>query len=459
MDRWIQDTPREERLAKYLARSGVASRRSAEDLIAAGVVRVNGKIVTEMGTRVVRGRDRVELNGEVIAPIVEKTTVAIHKPTGFVATAYDPQHRPITEHLLPNELRQLRLVPVGRLDADSEGLLLLSNDGELALRLTHPRFGTTKTYHVLADNRLTSEQLDQLRQGVELPGEEERTTAPAQVRRIIADAEPGQYWFEVTLHEGRKRQVRLMFAVVQARVLRLIRVGIGQLDLAKIVPNPRDFHILTPDEIMLAQKPATPLTRDAIRRDPGHRAPPPQDLLHNDSTEVTPPPPRDGFRRDTERMGSPSPRDGFRRDPERTGPPPPRDGFRGDHERMGPPPPRDGFRRDTERTGPPPPRDGFRRDTGRMSSPRPRDGFRREPGRMGPPPARDTGYQEPERETPSRIGFRREPGRPGPPLRVSYRREPGRTEPPPRMSYRREAGRPEPPPHADGPREPDHEEQ
>lgn len=246
----------DERLAKYLARAGVASRRAAEELIAAGAVRVNGQIVSEQGTKVDPAHDVVEVNGQRVQPATDHLTVAVHKPVGYVSTAHDPQGRPIAADLLPPDLRARRLVPVGRLDADSEGLLLLSDDGDLTLRLTHPRYGATKTYLAQVIDPVMPEDIDDLRQGIVLAGDDPRPTAPARVRRTsppvaLADGTVGQ-WYEVTLREGRKRQVRLMFAAVGARVARLIRLRVGRLDLVAVAPFPGDWHTLTADEIALA---------------------------------------------------------------------------------------------------------------------------------------------------------------------------------------------------------------
>ncbi len=251
----LDKTSREdsERLQKYLARSGVSSRRHAEELIAAGAVRVNGAVVTAPGTKVRPGHDAVTVNGSPVMPPATTTTVALHKPLGYVATASDPQGRPILADLLPAGLRAARLTPVGRLDADSEGLILLSNDGDLALRLTHPRYGAEKEYHALVVGGVDDAALDRLRRGVVLAGDDPRPTAPAQVRRQPrGNAPAGCQWITVILREGRKRQVRLMFAAVGARVERLVRVRVGRLRLADVAPQPGSWRALSADEIALA---------------------------------------------------------------------------------------------------------------------------------------------------------------------------------------------------------------
>lgn len=253
MDKWIQDGEVDpgERLQKYLARSGVASRRHAEELITAGSVTVNGHTVTEQGVRIVPG-DVVMVNGQRVVPVATTTTVALHKPVGYVSTARDPQGRAITSDLLPADLRSVRLVPVGRLDVDSEGLLLLSNDGDLALKLTHPRYGAEKEYHALVVGNVSDAALERLRTGVVLAGEDTRPTAPANVWRLPEAAPLGHSWIAVAIHEGRKRQVRLMFAAVGNQVTRLIRTRIGHLTLQTTVPEVGHCRPLSPAQIARA---------------------------------------------------------------------------------------------------------------------------------------------------------------------------------------------------------------
>lgn len=243
-----------ERLSKFLANAGVASRRHAEDLITAGAVTVNGTVISNLGTRVDPMRDQIAVNGQAVGAVTTTTTIAINKPEGYVSTAQDPQGRPIVADLLPEELRSLRLVPVGRLDFDSEGLILLSNDGDLALKLTHPRYETEKEYHALVQGALDDDALQILRDGIVLVGDEPRPTAPASIWRVL-DRYPeppvGQQWIGVIIHEGRKRQVRQMFSAVGTKVIRLVRVRIGNLHLANVVPELGMTHILTPDEVAL----------------------------------------------------------------------------------------------------------------------------------------------------------------------------------------------------------------
>ncbi len=249
--------PEGERLQKYLAHAGIASRRAAEDLIAAGAVTVNGVVAT-LGTRVDPAHDEVLVRGQRVQPVATTVTIALNKPPGYISTSADPEGRPIVADLLPARLQDLRLVPVGRLDADSEGLILLSNDGALTLQLTHPRYEKEKEYHALLSDPVSDEALAELRRGVVLMTENRLPTAPARVWRVRAPADPGQHWVAVVLHEGRKRQVRHMFSAVGARVERLIRVRIGRLRLADVAPLPGAYHVLTPREIALALDEETP---------------------------------------------------------------------------------------------------------------------------------------------------------------------------------------------------------
>jgi 23S rRNA pseudouridine2605 synthase len=205
------------RLAKYLAHAGVASRRAAEELIAAGKVLVGGEVVTDPARDVGEG-SWVELKGEPVSP-EPREVWAVNKPPGVVSTAREPGRRPAVTELVDSERR---LYPVGRLDADSTGLILLTNDGELANRLTHPRYGVPKTYRVRLAKPISDRDMERLRSGVRL---EDGMTAPAEVER------EGERELEITIHEGRKRQVKRMTQVVGNEVERLMRVRIGSLEL------------------------------------------------------------------------------------------------------------------------------------------------------------------------------------------------------------------------------------
>jgi 23S rRNA pseudouridine2605 synthase len=210
------------RLNAYLARAGVASRRGADALIKAGRVRVNGE-PGELNTFVEPG-DRVELDGEPLAP-QRLAYVLLHKPAGVVTTARDPHGRPTVVELVPSEPR---IVPVGRLDADTTGALLLTNDGQLAHRLAHPRYEVEKVYEAEVEGEPSDEALERLRTGVEL---EDGRTAPARVRRL------GPCHLELVLHEGRKHQVKLMCAAVGHPVRRLRRTSYAGLTLEGLGPG------------------------------------------------------------------------------------------------------------------------------------------------------------------------------------------------------------------------------
>jgi 23S rRNA pseudouridine2605 synthase len=210
------------RLNAFLARSGVASRRRADDLIRAGRVRVNGA-PGQLNT-VVGRHDVVEVD-ERRVQLQALAYVLLHKPAGVVTTARDPQRRATVVELVPAEPR---VVPVGRLDADTTGALLLTNDGDLAHRLAHPRYGVPKVYEADVEGRPSADALARLRDGVEL---EDGVTAPAEVRRL------GPSRIELTLHEGRNRQVRRMCEAVGHPVLRLHRSRYAGLRLGKLEPG------------------------------------------------------------------------------------------------------------------------------------------------------------------------------------------------------------------------------
>jgi 23S rRNA pseudouridine2605 synthase len=215
------------RLAKFLAGAGVASRRAAEEIVRAGRVTVNGEVVTDPARDVDDDRgDAVAVDQQPVRTEETLVVYAVNKPAGVVSTVSDPQRRPTVVSLVPSELR---LYPVGRLDADSTGLILLTNDGPLAHRLTHPSFEVDKTYRaVLAKPPVSEGALRKLRAGIEL---EDGRTAPARVARVAPDT------LELTIHEGRKRQVRRMCETVGHPVLALERVRFGPLRLGDLRPG------------------------------------------------------------------------------------------------------------------------------------------------------------------------------------------------------------------------------
>ena len=216
----------QERLQRFLARSGVASRRASERLIVQGRVRVNGDAVMELGTLVDAERDRVQVDDRPVRPSAVRVYLALNKPVGVVSTAHDPQGRPTVVDLAG---QPSRVYPVGRLDTDSEGLILLTNDGDLAMRLTHPRFGVEKEYRALVRGPVDRPLASQLSRGIMLDG---RPTAPA--RFEVDGRVEGGTWMRVTLHEGRNRQIRRMAEAVGLEVVRLIRVRIGTVRLGRL---------------------------------------------------------------------------------------------------------------------------------------------------------------------------------------------------------------------------------
>ncbi len=236
-----------ERLARFLAHAGVASRRHAEELIAAGRVQVNGVTVTGQGVRINATVDLITVDGRVIKAVNKHVYLLLNKPTGYVSTARDPQGRPTVLDLLPEEIRQLRVYPVGRLDVDTSGLLLLTNDGDFALRLTHPRYEKEKHYEVLVQGQPTREILEILQKGVVIREDDGQRfqTSPAHVERLRTAGTDS--WLALTISEGHKRQIRRMLAAVGLPVRRLQRVGIGSVNLHNL-PVGKWRH-LTSDEI------------------------------------------------------------------------------------------------------------------------------------------------------------------------------------------------------------------
>ena len=227
------------RLQKYLAQCGVASRRNAEKMILEGRVRVNGGLITEMGVQIDEEQDQVTVDGQAVHPEEEKHYIAYNKPIGEVTTVSDPEGRAT----VMDKFRDypVRLYPVGRLDYDSEGLLLLTNDGALTERMLHPSHQVDKTYLARVTGSVSLDTVRMLRQGVML---DDHKTAPAKVR--IIKTETFATVVLVTIHEGRNRQVRRMFEEAGHKVLQLRRVRFGPLELGDL---PRgQWRELTPEE-------------------------------------------------------------------------------------------------------------------------------------------------------------------------------------------------------------------
>ncbi|MFH1035298.1 MAG: pseudouridine synthase [Pseudomonadota bacterium] len=218
----------EERLQKILARAGVASRRAAEELITAGRVALDGVVANQLGVKADPARQSITLDGQPLPGPEAKEYWLVNKPAGVVSTVRDPQGRRLVSGLLPPEAGA-RLYPVGRLDYDSEGLVLMTNDGELAYRLMHPRYKIPKTYRVWVSGYPTAETIAHLRSGVIIDG---RATAPARVHIKGGTALRSKLSF--IIHEGRKREIRLMCATVGHPVQRLVRVALGSLHLGDL---------------------------------------------------------------------------------------------------------------------------------------------------------------------------------------------------------------------------------
>ncbi len=241
---WAPPPPAEpqrgERLQKFLARAGIASRRQCEALIEAGRVQVNGQVVRTLGTRVRPGQDFVRVDGETVraeAPV----TILLHKPAGYITSRSDPQGRPVVTSLLP-QAGLPRLFPVGRLDWDTEGLLLLTNDGVLANALTHPRYAVRKVYRAKLKGHPTTEALALFTRGVVCDGEPLRALAVEVLHPTRQNT-----WVAITLEQGRYRQVRRMCEAIGHPVLKLIRVALGPLTLGSL---PRgQWRPLSPAEL------------------------------------------------------------------------------------------------------------------------------------------------------------------------------------------------------------------
>lgn len=231
-----------QRLSKILARAGVASRRGAEALLRQGRVTVDGRRVTEPGAKVdpLTANIAVDDHPVAVAATDRKTVVAMHKPAGYVVTKRDPRGRKTVQDLLPGA--PSGLLPVGRLDYASRGLLLWTDDGDLAHRLTHPRYGVWKTYHVQVARPPAAATLADLRRGIVLA---DGPTAPVRVK--ILPGRKDDHWLELGLREGRNRQIRRMLATIGHPVLDLVRVAVGPETLGDLLPG--GWRQLTPSAV------------------------------------------------------------------------------------------------------------------------------------------------------------------------------------------------------------------
>lgn len=233
------------RLNKYIAHSGAASRREADRLIEAGRVKVNGGVVRNMGIRVDSDQDRIEVDGRILEAKMPSTYIMLNKPPGYLVTMKDPFGRPTIMELLPH--LRTRVYPVGRLDNDSEGLLLLTNDGELAHKLMHPRYRIRKVYMVKVKGTPESSRLRLLEAGIYLDG---KKTAPAKIKLISAS--PRGSLLRVEIHEGRKREIRRMFAYLGHEVTTLQRILFAGLGLRNLKPG--QWRPLAKEEIAELKK-------------------------------------------------------------------------------------------------------------------------------------------------------------------------------------------------------------
>ena len=234
----------EERLQKILARYGVASRRKAEELIEQGRVQVNGETIVTLGSKADPDKDKISVLGRVMRPPQHQLYLLVHKPKGCVTTTFDPEHRRTVMDLLKG-IRE-RIYPIGRLDYNSEGALLMTNDGDFANAILSAKGKMPKVYQVKVNGKLTGEQEESFRRGVPLHG---RKTAACLLKVIKVATNP---WYEVTLEEGRTNQIRLMFQYFGLLVEKLKRTRIGPLSLGRLSTG--DFRPLTTEEVLQFQK-------------------------------------------------------------------------------------------------------------------------------------------------------------------------------------------------------------
>ncbi|MHB0977179.1 MAG: pseudouridine synthase [Candidatus Aquicultorales bacterium] len=216
------------RLQKYLASAGIASRRKAEELIKSGKVRVNGEVVEGLGVKIDPSSDHVAVDGKPVRPDRERLYLLLNKPAGYVTTVKDERGRPAVVDLVGGEVKE-RVFPIGRLDLETEGLLVLTNDGDLANLLMHPRYHVWKTYRALVKGKVTKQTAGELEGGILL---EDGPTAPARLK--VVEAADDRSVIEISVREGRKRQVRRMLKAVGHKVEHLERVGYGPLNLGDL---------------------------------------------------------------------------------------------------------------------------------------------------------------------------------------------------------------------------------
>lgn len=232
---------KEERLQKFLAKAGIASRRKCEELILDGKIEVNGLVVTELGTKVSE-KDIIKYNGKIVKTEEEKVYILLNKPIGYVTTAKDQFNR---ETVLDLVKINKRIVPVGRLDMYTSGALILTNDGEFVNMLTHPKNEINKTYNVTVKGNITKEDVENLQNGVEI--DDGYITKPAKVKILKIDEEKNISRIQITIHEGKNRQVRKMCEAINKRVLALHRSKIGNIEVKDLKVG--NWRYLTNKEI------------------------------------------------------------------------------------------------------------------------------------------------------------------------------------------------------------------
>ncbi len=242
----------QERLQKLIATAGIASRRHAEEMITAGEVTVNGKVVTELGTKADPAHDHIKVRGRLINPLLssrEKIYVLLNKPRGYLSSVSDPEKRPLVTELVPQSFG--RLHPVGRLDFNTEGLLLLTNDGDFTNFITAARNRVRKVYEAKVKGVPPENAIERLRKGVKL--DDGARTAPAEIKRL--DESDTNAWFEIVLHEGQNQQIRRMFDSIGHSVLKLRRTRIGFLTDRPL--RPKQWRLLSPEEVKFMMQPGT----------------------------------------------------------------------------------------------------------------------------------------------------------------------------------------------------------
>jgi len=236
-----------ERIQKFISGAGVASRRKAEKMIQEGRIRINGQIILEPGYKIDPAKDNIVVDGLKIKPVSKMEYIVLYKPAGFVTTMHDPQGRPTVKDIIMDI--PIRLYPVGRLDFNTLGLLLMTNDGEMANHLLHPRYEVEKVYEVIVKGLIKPLQIQSLRNGVIMKGDP-RATAPAKV--ILKKNKDKIAKFHITIHEGRNRQIRRMCTAVGLKIAELTRIRYGCLTIKELEPG--QYRRLTPIEIKRLKK-------------------------------------------------------------------------------------------------------------------------------------------------------------------------------------------------------------